>query len=278
MRIGYLGPIGTFSEEAAVQYTKHEHIKDPVFIPFPDLLAVGDAVLEQQIDIGILPVENALDGQVNSVNDMLISTAKLCGCGEVVLPVRIHLVGKKDVTPEKCTRIYSHPQPFGQCVQFLRTYYPLCQQFASTSTSQAVADMLASPEPALSLSNERAATYHGATIVQYNVHDGMENETRFLAIGLAHHAPTANDKTSICFTLPSADHPGALYLALQPFEKAGINLTRIQSRPTKDGLGKYVFLLDMEGHCSDSMIADTLEQLQRLTCTFRIIGSYPAWK
>src|SRR5256885_13321751 len=117
MRIGYLGPIGTFSEEAAVQYTKHKHIKDPMFIPFPDLLAVGDAVLEQQIDIGILPVENALDGQVNSVNDMLISTAKLCGCGEVVLPVRIHLVGKKDITPEKCTRIYSHPQPFGQCVQ-----------------------------------------------------------------------------------------------------------------------------------------------------------------
>jgi prephenate dehydratase len=137
--------------------------------------------------------------------------------------------------------------------------------------------MLASPEPALALANARAARYHKAAIVQSDVHDNAANETRFLAIGLAHHEPTGHDKTSICFTLPTGDRPGALYRALQPFDEANINLTRIESRPTKDGLGKYVFLLDMEGHCTDPVIAHALAQLQQLARTFRIIGSYPVW-
>jgi prephenate dehydratase len=276
MRIGYLGPSGTFSEEAAVLYAEREQVEDPVYVPFPSFFAVGQAVLDRQVDVGILPVENSLEGQVSSANDILITENHLFGCGEVVLPIRIHLSGKDDTDMEQVTRIYSHPQPFGQCAKFIHKYFPTIQQITSASTSQAVADMLASSEPALALSNERATMHYGATILRRDVQDNFTNETRFLVIGLTDHLPTGNDKTSICFTLQS-DKPGILYLALQSFAQAEINFTRIESRPTKEKLGKYVFLLDLEGHCSDQTISRALEQLQQMAHTFRIIGSYPAW-
>jgi prephenate dehydratase len=276
MQIAYLGPVGTFSEEAAVLYAEREQVKDPAYVPFPSFFAVGQAVLDRQADVGILPIENSLEGQVSSANDILIEESHLFGCAEVVLPIRIHLIGKDDTKTEQATRIYSHSQPFGQCAKFIHKYFPRVQQITSTSTSQAVADMLASPEPALALSNERASTRYGATILRRDVQDNSTNETRFLAIGLTDHLPTDNDKTSICFTL-QFDKPSILYLALQPFALADINLTRIESRPTKEKLGKYVFLLDLKGHCNDQKISRALEQLQRMTHTFRIIGSYPAW-
>jgi prephenate dehydratase len=276
MQIGYLGPLGTFSEEAATKYVEREQIKNPVYIPFPSFFAVGQAVLDRQVDVGILPVENSLEGQVGSPDDILIAEDRLFGCAEVVLPVRIHLSGKDGMKMEQATRIYSHPQPFGQCAAFIHQYFPTLQQITSASTSQAVADMLMSPEPALALSNERAAMYYGATILRRDVQDNSANETRFLAVGLADHAPTGDDKTSICFTLP-ADKPGILYLALKPFAQADINFTRIESRPTKERLGRYVFLLDLKGHRQDRIIAQALAQLQQMTHTFRIIGSYPIW-
>jgi prephenate dehydratase len=276
MQIGYLGPTGTFSEEAVLKYTELEQIKNPTFIPFTSFFAVGKAVLEQKVDMGILPIENSLEGQVSSANDILIAEDKLFAFGEVILPIRIHLVGKFGVALEQCHRIYSHPQPFGQCAEFLRTHFPTHQQITSASTSQAVADMLASPEPALALSNERAALHYGAVILSQNVQDNSTNETRFLVIGLTDHSPTGKDKTNICFTLPF-DQSGVLYKVLQPFANARINLTRIESRPTKRGLGKYVFVLDLEGHHSDGAVANALEQLELMADTFRIIGSYPAW-
>ena len=276
MQIGYLGPAGTFSEEAAITYAERERIKDPVYIPFPSFFAVGQAVLDRHVDAGVLPVENSLEGQVGSPNDILIAEDRLFGCAEVVLPIRIHLSGKDGTKIEQATRIYSHPQPFGQCAAFIYKYFPTLQQITSASTSQAVPDMLMSPEPALALSNERAALYYGATIVRRDVQDNSANETRFLVIGLEDHAPTGNDKTSICFTL-QADKPGILYLALQPFAQADINFTRIESRPTKEKLGKYVFLLDLKGHRTDKVISQALEQLQQMTHTFRLIGSYPMW-
>ena len=276
MQIGYLGPAGTFSEEAAIQYSKATQIEDPTFKPFASFFMVARAVLEQTIDIGILPIENSLEGQVSAANDILISEGRLFALGEVILPIKIHLVGKVGIALEQCNRVYSHPQPFGQCTEFLRTYFPTTQQIISMSTSQAVVDMLASPEPALALTNELAAFHYGAPILIENVQDNSTNETRFLAIGLTDHVPTGKDKTNICFTLPF-DEPGVLYKALEPFAFAHINLTRIESRPTKTGLGEYVFLLDMEGHRTERTVATVLEQLQQNAQMFRIIGSYPAW-
>jgi prephenate dehydratase len=277
MKVGFLGPRGTFSEDAASLYAQHIHLLDCEYVPFSNFVGVGEAVLDQEIELGILPIENSLEGQVGVANDILIEEVGIKASGEVILPIHVHLIGKEGIEPETCNRIYSHPQPLGQCAKFLHTHFPTAHHIISSSTSQAVADMLDSSEPAFALANASAAQLHNAIIVRRDVQDSSKNHTRFLVIGKADYEPTGHDKTSICYTLP-ANQAGSLYDSLRPFKQARINLTRIESRPTKNELGTYIFLLDLEGHRLDPIVAEALQELQSLSTFFRVIGSYPQWR
>jgi prephenate dehydratase len=277
MKIGFLGPKGTFSEDAVHLYIQHISLSDYELIPFSSFADVGEAVLQQKVDIGILPTENSLEGQVSAANDVLIAEEGIKAAGEIILPIHINFIGKEGSEPEHCTHIYSHPQPLGQCAKFLRTRFPDAHYIISSSTSQAVVDMLNSPEPApFALANTSAAQLHHAKIILEDVQDSKENYTRFLVISKKDHKQTGCDKTSICYML-QADQVGSLYNSLQPFKEKNINLTRIETRPTKKELGTYIFLLDLQGHRLDPNIKDALKQIQSLSMFFRIIGSYPQW-
>lgn len=277
MRIGYLGPAGTFSEEAAILYMNSSNLGTADYVPCTNFIDIGKMVANRELDFGLLPIENSLEGQVGTANDVVIANPALRACGEIVLPIHIHLIGKPGSSMKDCRKIFSHPQPLGQCANFLHENFPDIQQVISSSTSQAVTDMLKADMPALALANGMAARLNYAVILQENVEDSGENFTRFLVIALTDHQQTGNDKTSIWFTLPQ-DRPGGLYKSLKPFMEKSINLTRIESRPTKEGLGKYVFLLDLEGHRQDTDVMEAIKELEEITLTCQVIGSYPKWE
>jgi len=172
--------------------------------------------------------------------------------------------------------IYSHPQALGQCRKFLERCFPQAQQMASLSTVAAVLDMKASAVPAAAIAPRRAAELHGAAIIAQSIQDYPNNVTRFVVLARTDHEPTGRDKTSICFSYDQ-DAPSLLFRALGEFARMGINLAKVESRPTKEVLGRYIFLIDCEGHRSDPNVAEALAGLQRQVSMLKVLGSYPRW-
>ncbi len=269
MRLGYLGPEGTFSEQAAILYEAEAE-----FVPYPSIRSVAEAVDAREIDQGIVPIENSLHGSVIDVLDFLIRTDRSRIKYELAIPVEQCLIvvpgaGRRDVDV-----IYSHPQALGQCQEFLAREYPGVELVASLSTAGSVTDMLESGRPAAAIAPFRAAEIHGAEVAECGIQDNRSNFTRFVALAPEDSLPTGRDKTSLAFWYAS-DAPGTLYETLGIFSTRGINLTKIESRPTGESLGEYVFLVDIEGHRLDAIVAGALEELSKLTSELKIFGSYP---
>ena len=269
--IGFLGPLGTYSEEAALLY---DNTADRLY---PTITGVGEAVAAGEIDEGVVPIENSLEGPVTFTLDLLIAQPTLFIRGEIDLPIEHYLLAKPGTVPAEIKVIYSHPQALGQCRQYLEKNYPQAEQMASLSTVLCVTDSFESKVPAAAISPRRASELYDVDILDRGIQDVANNVTRFAVIGLSDHAPTGDDKTSMAFTLEK-DSPGLLHRVLGEFADREINLLKIESRPTKQLLGEYIFLLDCVGHREESPMKEALAALSDPISMLRILGSYPRCK
>lgn len=271
-RLSYLGPAGTYSEQAAFLYDSRAEL-----VPFPTIPAVCRAVTDGVTDEGIVPIENSIEGSVVYTLDYLISETNLAIFNEVVLPIDHCLMVKPGSNPQDVRVIYSHPQSLAQCRHFLENNFPGAEPMASLSNSAAVSHMMESAETAAAIAPQRAAELYGAEIIGRGIQDVTNNVTRFVLLGWQDHEPTGSDKTSVCFTF-AEDAPGSLYSALGVFATRNINLVKIESRPTKESLGRYNFLVDCEGHRESDLLKEALSVLQEQVSELKVFGSYPRWK
>lgn len=271
--IAYLGPEGTYSEEAAVKYVEmiggHWSLE-----PFPTIHAVALAVASGIADQGVAPIENSLEGSVTATLDILIQDSRLSIRDELVIPIEHTLLVVPGTKAADIQTIFSHPQALGQCRAYLDQCFPNAQKIASLSTVSAIDDVWASPVPAAAISPLRAAQLRNMETLARGIQDNSSNETRFVALARQDHEATGSDKTSICFSF-SEDKPGMLYNALGEFSIRNINLAKIESRPTKQSLGLYWFLVDFEGHREDPKVKGVLDFISSQTSMLRIFGSYP---
>lgn len=269
MRLAYLGPEGTYSEQAAIDYAA-----DFVRVPYSGIPAVVRAAEQGEVEEAIVPIENSLEGAVTYTVDLLIHESPLKIRGEVVVPIHHQLLMNPGVGMEDVRVVYSHPQAIAQCRGFLSRNLPNAEHVASLSTASAVEDMNSSRYPAAAISSGRAAELFGATIVESNIEDVPNNLTRFVVLGSEDGRRTGRDKTSICFDF-SQDAPGTLYNTLGELAHREINMIKIESRPDRRSLGKYVFLIDLDGHREDPVVSEALDAMRARASIFKIFGSYP---
>lgn len=271
-RIAYLGPPGTFTEEAALLYDQTAQLT-----PFPSIAAVATAVASGMAEEGVVAIENSIEGSVNDTLDLLIHESKVLIRKELVLPIEHHLLAKPGTEVSDVKVIFSHPQPLGQCRRFIERCFPKAQVVAALSTSAAVEEMMASSHPGAAIGTARAAELYGADILAREIQDQASNVTRFVVLAPTDHALTGFDKTSLCFSF-AEDRPGALSEVLGEFAERNINLAKLESRPSKESLGRYFFLLDLEGHREEPLISEALERVREKTALLKIFGSYPRYK
>ena len=271
-RIAYLGPEGTFSEEAALLYDPNGQLE-----PFASLQAVAKAVSSGVTEEGVVPIENSLEGAVTYTLDALIEEDRLFFRRELVLPIQHYLVVKPGTEAAAIKIVYSHPQALAQCRGFLERCFPNVQLIASLSTVSAVEDMTASPTPAAAISPKRASELHEVEILEHQIQDNVANVTRFVVLGQTDHSPTGDDKTSLCFSFHE-DKPGLLYEIVGEFARRNLNLAKIESRPMKTALGQYIFFIDCQGHQEEALVKEAIDGVRAQTEMLRIFGSYPRWR
>ena len=269
-RLAYLGPPGTFSEQAALLHDPQAQL-----LPFSSVAAVAAAVDSGMADEGVAAIENSLEGSVNETLDILIHESGLSICRELVLLIEHCLLAAPGTSSPDVRIIYSHPQALGQCRRFLARCFPEAQVEAALSTTAAVEQML-SQEGAAAIATRRAAEIYGAEVLARGIQDNPSNKTRFVVMTPHDCPPTGRDKTSIAFTV-AHDRPGTLVNVLHEFSDRQINLTKIESRPSKEELGVYIFLVDMDGHRADPEVAEALERVREQAFFFKVFGSYPRY-
>ncbi len=266
--LGYLGPAGSFSEEASIAFYPGARRE-----PFPSIAAVAQAVEAGRVDGGAVPIENSIEGAVTSTLDLLIHESRLVIFDEAVLPVHHNLIASPGTRSEDVRTVYSHPQALAQCRRYLEERLPEAEPLAALSTSAAVASLAAEPGSA-AIGTLRAAQIYGAEILDREIEDNPNNQTRFVVLSHADHEPVGRDKTSLCFTFDQ-DAPGLLHSVLECVLAEGVNMAKIESRPNKLQLGRYFFLLDIEGHRTDAKVARALECIHRRVDKLKMLGSYP---
>ena len=270
--LAFLGPSGTYTEEAALLYDPAAELR-----AFPNITAVGLAVASGETPEGVVPIENSIEGSVNFTLDLLVSEGSLLIRNEMVLPIEHYLMGKPGTRVEDVQVVYSHPQALAQCREYLESRFAGAVRSASLSTAQAVGDAIASDVPAAAIAPRRSAELYDAEIFDSAIQDVAANATRFVVLAKSDHSPTGNDKTSMYFTFDQ-DVPGQLYTVMGEFAERGINLAKIESRPTKRSLGQYIFLVDCDGHREDSLLGEAIQAVTERVSTLRVMGSYPKWE
>ncbi len=275
MRIAYLGPEGTFSEEAALIQARRD---DATLVPFASIPALVSAVETGLTERAMLPIENSLEGSVSFTLDLLIDETDLKIRNELVVPVRHNLVVVPGATLAQIKTVTSHPQGLGQCRRFLERCLPGVNQVAALSTAAAVAKVLDEGDPSqAAIGTQRAAGLYGGEVLARDIQDNRSNVTRFFLLARTDAESTGSDRTSFCFNV-RANVPGAVHEILTELSEAHIQMTKIESRPTKSALGDYTFLLDIEGHRLDPIIAETLDRIREKTARLKVFGSYPRFE
>jgi prephenate dehydratase len=269
-RIAFLGPAGTFSEEAALR-----HDATAQLLPFASVAAVAAAVDSGMAEEGVVAIENSIEGSVTDTLDILIHESRLSIRQELVLPVDHCLLVRPGMQAADVKVLLSHPQALGQCRRFVERCFPKAEIVAALSTAAAVEEMMAR-ENAAAIATRRAAELYAAEILARDIQDRSDNLTRFVVLAETDHPSTGNDKTSLAFSFAD-DRPGLLVGTLQEFSTRGINLTKVESRPTKERLGEYIFLLDLAGHRTDDVVIEALKAVEAQASFFRIFGSYPRY-
>ena len=274
-RVAYLGPPGTFTEDAL-------HAADPAGEHEPQATAtIFDAILAVQRDDAeraFVPFENSIEGAVRATLDTLAFEAEgVTIVGEHDYQVRISLIAREPVGLEQIERVISHPQASAQCAHFLREQLPEAEIQESSSTAEAVRAVGESERPWAALGAHASADLYGCVALRDGVEDSPDNVTRFVWIAPAGTEPLGGGgwKTSLVFAELGADHPGALVDALLEFSRREVNLTRIESRPRRQGLGSYMFFVDLEGRDSDPPVAEAIAGLRKAAESVRVLGSYP---
>jgi len=266
MAVGFLGPEGTFTEAAAFKHFGHAIEA----MPLETIDAVFREVESGACDFGVVPVENSTEGVVTHTLDMFMAS-DLSVSGEVELRIH-HCLMSAGGDLEGIAKVYSHQQSLAQCRQWLDRNLPGVAREAVSSNAEAARRATGEPGAA-AIAGEIAAETYGLRVIAANVEDRPDNTTRFLVIGHQSVPPTGADKTSVLFS--GQDRPGALYDLLESFKKSGINMTRIESRPSRQGAWKYVFYVDFEGHADDEHVAAALEDIRSHAAFLKVLGSYP---
>jgi len=270
--IAYLGPPGTFGEQAALLYRRLSGLEAELR-PLATNAAVVRAVEAREASHGVVPVENSLEGAVTESLDAMLTAPGVWVCAELALPVEHHLIAAPGTHLEAVSIVMSHPQALAQCRGFLKERLPRARLDAALSTAAAVEEAVRTPGAA-AIGTRRAAELHGGVVLAETIQDEKENHTRFLALSGADSPPTGDDKTSIAFAVDHA-RPGTLIAALRELSERQINMTHIQLRPSRKGLGLYVFLIDFQGHRTEANVAEALQAMAAQCSFLRILGSYP---
>ena len=266
--------MGTFTEEALLGEADYAAA---ALEPRPTIGDVLEVVGRGEVDVGFVPIENAIDGVVRDTLDALIFDVDLLIQREVVLDVRLHLMAPPGTRLADVRRVVSYPVAMGQCRRFLAERLPGADVVAANSTADAARTLGEHPgEGTAAIAPRLAADLYGLRIVAEDIEDFADNQTRFVAVARSGiPAPTGHDRTSIvCFQ--DADRPGSLHGILGQFAARNVNLTRLESRPTKQGLGDYCFAIDLSGHVNDDVVAACLRDLYAGLPRVKFLGSYPA--
>jgi prephenate dehydratase len=271
--VAFFGPSGTFTEEALLSQAD---LAGCALLPKGSIAEVLETVAAGQVDLGFVPLENAIEGTVNETMDALVFDYELFIEREVVLDVHLQLMARSGTSLSDVTRIHSYPHALAQVRSFLERSFGSVMTVAENSTADAarvVGEQGDRHDAAIA--PRLAASLYGLEIIASDIEDHPDNQTRFITVTAgAIPAPTGHDRTSIvCFQ--DADRPGSLYGILGQFAARDINLTNLQSRPTKRGLGNYCFIIDLEGHVGDRVVADCLRDLRAHLANVKFLGSYP---
>ena len=266
MIIGTLGPEGSFSEKAAKQWNDKAELRY-----YDDILDTVDALLRDEVDCSIVPIENSLEGSITLTLDLLMEQ-QLKIVGEVIVQIRHCLLSKGRLADLKI--LMSIPQALSQCKKYIKQNFKNIEVRTTLSTSQA-AKLASEAKHIAAIASRESARIYGLEILDEDIQDANENFTRFIVIGRTTPPATGNDKTSLIVYLEK-NRPGALYEILGEFANKGIDLTKIESRPTKRVLGDYLFYIDLKGHIEDRIIKDALDRVKSKVGMLKILGSYPA--
>ena len=268
LKVGFLGPEGTFTQAAVLKHFGHSVRA----LPLPSIEEVFGEVQAGVADFGVVPIENSTEGTVNHTLDMFL-TSPLKICGEVELRINQHLMGRMD-SLERIQRICSHQQSLAQCRAWLEEHLPGVERIAVSSNAEG-ARRARDEQGTAAIAGQAAAEVYGLKVLVSDIEDRPDNTTRFLIVGRKLFAPSGKDKTTLIVSAADTDASGSLYKLLEPFARHGLNLTRIESRPSRRRKWDYVFFIDVEGHAQDQNLGSALEQLKQRASLFRVLGSYP---
>jgi prephenate dehydratase len=271
MRVGYLGPAGTYSEEA-LRASAPPGVEE---VPYPTIYDTVMAVHDREVDRAVVPIENALEGAVSATLDTLaLDATDVRIVAEVVHPIHHCVVAADQLDLADVRRVVSHPQATAQCRRFLRERLGGAEVVVAPSTADAVLSVRDSAGADVALGSRLAAELYGCRVLAADVEDHPDNETRFVWLAPAGEAGAEGTKTSLVFWGGGDESPGWLVHALQELAQRGVNLTRIESRPRRISLGHYMFFLDLEGGENDAPVAEALAALREQVEVLRVLGSY----
>ncbi|MGB9183549.1 MAG: prephenate dehydratase [Solirubrobacteraceae bacterium] len=284
MRAGYFGPEGTWTHEALLAASHGSQLE---LVAYPTVYDTVMAVQSREVPRALVPIENSLEGSVNATLDALaMETEDVSILGEVVHPIRHCLIARTELELSEIEVVISHPQASGQCARFIRARLPGAQVMAGSSTAEAVRLVADHEGPWAALGTRVAAERYGCQVLRAGVEDVPDNETRFVWLGPVGAPPggpaTGSTpqlgpwKTAIVFWGVGSEAPGWLVACLSEFASRGVNLTRIESRPRKQGLGRYMFFIDLEGRDTEPHVAASLEQMREHVEVLRVLGTFPA--
>ena len=266
MKIAYLGPEGTYTQEAAIKQFGHA----AHWVALSAIDEIFREVASGSAQYGVVPIENSTEGVINHTLDMFLNSS-LKICGEVELKIH-HQLLSKEVDPSRITTVYSNQQSLAQCREWLDHNLPHAERVPVKSNGEA-ARLAETTDCSAAIASKAAADIYHLTVLSSNIEDQAENSTRFLVLGKEAVGPSEKDKTSLILT--SKNHPGALHDVLMPFAENNVNMTRIESRPSQRGLWEYVFFIDIEGHQSNEVVAKAIISLGDVASNVRVLGSYP---
>ncbi|HEY5807542.1 MAG TPA: prephenate dehydratase [Povalibacter sp.] len=268
LKVAFLGPEGTFSQQAVLKHFGHSVRA----LPMGEIREVFEEVQAGHADFGVVPVENSTEGVVNNTLDMfLVSPLKICG--EVELRIHQHLMGKMTGLPG-ISRVCSHQQSLAQCRHWLDEHLPGIERIAASSNAEA-ARRARDEEGTAAIAGQTASEVYGLNLIAHDIEDRPDNTTRFLVIGRKLFDASGNDKTTLLFSAGDTQSPGTLHRLLTPLARNNISMTRIESRPSRKHKWDYVFFIDVQGHANEAPLKHALEALKKEASLCRVLGSYP---
>ncbi|MEQ6917648.1 prephenate dehydratase [Halomonas aquatica] len=267
VKVAYLGPEGTFTQQAALKHFGESAIS----LPMAAIDEVFREVEAGAVNYGVVPVENSTEGVINHTLDSFMDSS-LRICGEVVLRIHHHLLISETTRRDKVSRIYSHPQSFAQCRKWLDAHFPQAERVPVASNAEA-ARLVKTEWHSAAIAGDMAAKLYGLSRLAEKIEDRPDNSTRFLIIGNQDVPVSGEDKTSLVVAM--RNQPGALHDLLEPFHRHQIDMTRLETRPSRSGVWNYVFFIDFKGHREEPRVAAMLEEVKLRAADVKVLGSYP---